>query len=35
VTVLIIAHRLDTVAHADQIIELSEGRVARPAIEVA
>ncbi len=35
VTVLVIAHRLDTVAHADQIIELSHGRVARPAVEVA
>lgn len=29
VTVLIIAHRLDTVADADMIVELSEGRVVR------
>jgi ABC-type multidrug transport system fused ATPase/permease subunit len=35
VTVLVIAHRLDTVAHADQIVELAEGRVVRPAVEVA
>jgi ABC-type multidrug transport system fused ATPase/permease subunit len=35
VTVLVIAHRLDTVALADQIVELSAGRVVNPAIEVA
>jgi ABC-type multidrug transport system fused ATPase/permease subunit len=29
VTVLVIAHRLDTVADADQIVELSAGRVVR------
>ena len=35
VTVLIIAHRLDTVAHADQIVQLADGRVVRAAVEVA
>jgi ABC-type multidrug transport system fused ATPase/permease subunit len=35
VTVLVIAHRLDTVADADQVVELAAGRVVRPAVEVA
>jgi ABC-type multidrug transport system fused ATPase/permease subunit len=35
VTVLVIAHRLGTVAHADRIVELSAGRVASGAFEVA
>ena len=35
VTVLIIAHRLDTVAHAYQVVQLADGRVVRAAVEVA
>ena len=35
VTVLVIAHRLETVAHTDRIVELSAGRVVRAAVEVA
>ena len=35
VTVLVIAHRLETVAHADQVVELAEGRVVQRAVEVA
>jgi ABC-type multidrug transport system fused ATPase/permease subunit len=35
VTVLVIAHRLETVAQADQVVELGGGKVVRPAVEVA
>jgi ABC-type multidrug transport system fused ATPase/permease subunit len=32
VTVLVIAHRLDTVARADQVVELADGRVVQQAV---
>jgi ABC-type multidrug transport system fused ATPase/permease subunit len=35
VTVLVIAHRLDTVARSDQIVELAEGRVVQASVGVA
>jgi ABC-type multidrug transport system fused ATPase/permease subunit len=35
VTVIVIAHRLDTVADSDMIIELADGRVVRTTDAVA
>jgi ABC-type multidrug transport system fused ATPase/permease subunit len=35
VTVLVIAHRLETVADADQVVELAAGRVVRTSQTVA